>query len=285
MRSSVSEYDLVVARDLPAALDLLHANEGWRPFAGGTDLMVLLNAGRLVHRRLVGVNGIPELRHVEAADGFVLIGAAVTYSDIQNNPILQSEFPLLCQAASWTGGRANQNRGTLGGNIANASPAADSAPMLLVYDAELQLASRAGTRWLRYADFHLGYKQMDLRSDELITQIRLRRPANGLRQYARKVGTRKAQAISKVCFASAAERTGNVLSTIRIAVGSVAPIPLRCYETEKALQERELSPAVVANAKQVLAREISPITDIRSTGQYRAQVTVNLLGEFLENLL
>jgi CO/xanthine dehydrogenase FAD-binding subunit len=284
MRSLVSEYDLTIAKNLPAALDLLSAYEGWRPIAGGTDLMVLFNAGKLPYRRLISIRDVPELHEITTSREYVLIGAAATYTEIRNSSILQSEFPLLCQAASWTGGMANQNRGTIGGNIANASPAADSAPMLLVYDAELELTSSAGARWLPYSAFHLGYKQIELRPDELITRIRLPRISRELVQYARKVGTRKAQAISKVCFAAVAAHSDGAPCSIRIAVGSVAPVPLRCYATERVLQDHEFNPAVFAAAKETISREIRPITDIRSTDQYRARVTVNLLSEFLESI-
>jgi CO/xanthine dehydrogenase FAD-binding subunit len=284
MRALVSEYDLAVAKTLDEALGLLSANQGWRPIAGGTDLMVLFNAGKLPFRRLVSIRNIAELCEIRASGAHVSIGAAATYTAIRNDPVLQSEFPLLCQAASWTGAVANQNRGTLGGNIANASPAADSAPMLLAYDAELELVSSGGKRWLPYSAFHLGYKQMQLRPDELITTIRLLRSSQERVQYARKVGTRKAQAISKVCLAAVAERRNGGLANLRIAVGSVAPVPLRCYETEQILEDRPLTAAVISHATDTICREIRPITDLRSTERYRSQVTANLLGEFLENV-
>ena len=281
MRAAVSAYELTNARSLPRALDLI--NEGWRPIAGGTDVMVLFNAGRLPFRRLVSIRDLPELRQIEVSDTHVLLGSAITYSEIRNHSSLHSELPLLCQAAGWTGGTANQNRGTLGGNIANASPAADSAPMLLVYDAELELTSADGVRWLPYADFHVAYKTTQMREDELITRIRLPRPAQALNQYGRKVGTRNAQAISKVCFAATCECANDSLRNVRIALGSVAPTPLRCYRTESVLQDRVLTPDLIAAAKCTLRGEIRPITDIRSTAEYRTQVSANLLGEFLES--
>ena len=160
---------------------------------------------------------------------FVEIGAAATYSEIRAHDVVRAEFPLLSQSASWTGSIANQNRGTLGGNIANASPAADSSPVLLVYDAELKLRCSDGERWAAYSGFHLGYKSLAMQSGELITAIRLPRTTKSLAQYGRKVGTRKAQAISKVSFAATA-RNGS--REFRIAVGSVAPVPLRCVKTE-----------------------------------------------------
>ena len=191
---------------------------------------------------------------------------------------------MLCQAASETGGLAIQNRGTLGGNVANASPAGDSPPALLVYDAELELVSASGSRLIPYEGFHTGYKQMLMRPDELIKSIRLSRKHLPRRQYYRKVGTRKAQAISKICFAGLAELDGEQIKDIRIAVGSVAPVVVRCRGTEDILRGRKVDASAVSAARAELAREISPIDDIRSTAKYRLQVAMNVLEEFLMNL-
>ena len=284
MRSFVPDYDLTIVGSLSTALDFLGANELWRPIAGGTDLMVLFNAGKLPYRKLVSVREIPELREIMIGESAVSIGAAVSYTEIRNHPVLQREFPILCSAASWTGGIANQNRGTIGGNIINASPAADSCPPLLVYDAELELASKRGTRRVPYSDFHTGYKEMDLRADELLVRIHMSRRGGEWRQYSRKVGPRKAQAISKVCFAAAARVSGGVIEDVRIAVGSVAPIPLRCARAEASLLGQQISPQLIEQAWQTITAEVQPISDIRSTRDYRRLVTANLLTEFLETL-
>src|SRR6202021_4127221 len=167
-------YELLAPRNLGAALEMLTREPGvWRPFAGGTDLMVLLEAGKLPHRKFVSIWKFAELRGIEVSSEFLSIGALSTYTEIQRSEILQREFPLLCRAASETGSVATQNRGTLGGNIANASPAADSPPALLVYDAEIALTSAKGTRWLPYHGFWTGYKQTSLRPDEFIGRLRL----------------------------------------------------------------------------------------------------------------
>jgi CO/xanthine dehydrogenase FAD-binding subunit len=285
MRSHLPDFDLVIAEDLDAALGLLASGESWRPIAGGTDLMVLFNAGRLPYRKLVSIAKLPELTHITVSSHSVAIGAGVTYSAIQRHAILQAEFPLLCQAASWTGSAANQNRGTLGGNIANASPAADTPPALLVYDAELELISLEGARRIAYDQFHTGYKVMQMRADELLANIHLPRPNRTRKQYARKVGARKAQAISKVCFNAVAEMDSSVIRQIRIGLGSVAPVPLRCRQVEAALTGQPLTRALIELAREVIAQEIKPIDDIRSTSQYRSLVTQNLLSEFLGSLL
>jgi CO/xanthine dehydrogenase FAD-binding subunit len=282
MRSFVPDFDLVRASKLE---DALHAiGEGWRPIAGGTDLMVLFNAGKLPYRKLISVGRVPELLQVDVSDTEVCLGAAVTYTRIRQDPVLQREFAVLCATASWTGSLANQNRGTLGGNIVNASPAADSAPALLAYDAEVELVSLSGTRRIPYRHFHLGYKQMEMRDDELVRAIYLPRSSRESRSYCRKVGPRKAQAISKVCFVATARVTGSMVEDIRIAAGSVAPVPLRCYEAEAVIRGQRLTPDLITHASSTIAEEVQPITDIRSTREYRRAVTSNLLADFLQSL-
>lgn len=192
---------------------------------------------------------------------------------------------MLCQAASETGGLAIQNRGTLGGNIANASPAGDSPPALLAYDAEVELVSAGGTRRLPFEGFHTGYKQMLMRPDELIKSVRLPRAAAAPRaHYYRKVGTRKAQAISKICFAACAELGENRIKDVRIALGSVAPTVVRCRRTEDALRGRAPDAEAVGAAQAGLKSEIAPIDDIRSTADYRLRVALNVLEDFLLTL-
>jgi CO/xanthine dehydrogenase FAD-binding subunit len=285
MRAYIPAYDLRIPGSLSEALLTLAREPGvWQPFAGGTDLMVLLEAGKLPHKKYLSIAKLGDLRGIEVAADFVVLGALSTYTEIQKHPVLQAEFPLLCAAARETGSIATQNRGTLGGNIVNASPAADSPPALLVYDAEIELISVRKAHWLAYHGFHTGYKKMQLAPDELLRAIRLPRRAEPWRQYYRKVGTRKAQAISKVCFAGAALVAGGAIRDIRIALGSVAPVVLRAVKAENALRGCRLTPAHRAAAREMLAREIAPIDDIRSTARYRLRVAQNLLDEFLAQL-
>jgi CO/xanthine dehydrogenase FAD-binding subunit len=285
MRAFIPNYQLLTSESVSDALSLLADEPGvWRPFAGGTDLMVLLEAGKLPHKNYLNIWNLKELRGIEVTDQHVTLGGLTTYTEVQQEKVLQQEFPMLCQAASETGGLAIQNRGTLGGNIVNGSPAADSPPALLAYDAELELRSNKGARWVPYHQFHTGYKQMLITPDELLTRIRLPRAAEALQHYYRKVGTRKAQAISKVCFAGTAQVRDRTINDLRIALGSVAPVPLRCVKTEEALRGSELNQTSIDRAKAVLADEVVPIDDIRSTSNYRHQVSLNLLEDFLHRL-
>src|SRR5438132_1933514 len=145
MRDFVHSYQLTSPSTLSEALELLSSSNGaWKPFAGGTDLMVLLEAGKLPQTNYINIWNLKELRGIEVTDDHVSLGALTTYTEVQDSKVLREEFPMLSRAASETGGLAIQNRGTLGGNIVNASPAADSPPALLAYDAELELVSRQG---------------------------------------------------------------------------------------------------------------------------------------------
>ncbi|HEY0431556.1 MAG TPA: xanthine dehydrogenase family protein subunit M [Pyrinomonadaceae bacterium] len=285
MRAYIPDYSLASPQSLGDALGVLAGEPGvWQPFAGGTDLMVLLESGKLPHKNYLNIWNLAELRGIEAADNHITLGALTTYTEIQSDPILRAEFPMLCQAASETGGLAIQNRGTLGGNIANASPAADSPPALLAYNSELELLSVRGSRWVPYQNFHTGYKQMIMQPDELLARVRLPRLWPDLKHYYRKVGTRKAQAISKICFAATARINAGTVEHVRIALGSVAPVPLRCLKTEDVLRGQTLDQNTIEQAKAELAREIVPIDDIRSTRDYRLRVSLNVLEEFLLQL-
>ena len=285
MRSRPADYELVAPNNLASALSLLAQEPGtWLPIAGGTDLMVQYAAGHLAARKLVSIWNLPELRRIEILPGEIRVGAAYTYTDLIQNEVVNREFPLLTSAARWTGGVANQNRGTLGGNIVNASPAADSLPALLVYGAELILVSVRGERRISYENFHTGYRKTQCAADEVIQFICLPRRFSHYLSHTRKIGARNAQAISKVCLAALGRVAGGVIEDIRMAVGSVAPVPFRLAETEKVLCRERIDPALILLAKNTVAREIQPIDDIRSSARYRRAVTANLVAEFLNSL-
>src|SRR3984893_13766814 len=285
MRSNPADYQFAAPAVLRAVLSLLAADPGgWLPIAGGTDVMVQYAAGKLPARKLVSIWNLPELRRIEVTAEEIRIGAGCTYTDIRRHEIVGSEFPLLRSAARWTGGVANQNRGTIGGNIVNASPAADSLPALLVYDSELILVSIRGERRLPYASFHTGSKKTLLATDELLQAVCLPRRFSGYFSHARKVGARNAQAISKVCIAALGYLGDAVVEDGRIALGSVAPVPLRLTETEKIVRGKAIDSELLLLVRNAVADKIQSIDDIRSTARYRAAVAGNLVAEFLNRL-
>lgn len=285
MRSDVSQYEMIAPGSLDEVLTKMNSEPGkWTPFAGGTDLMVLMESGKLGKKNFVSLWQLQELQGITYTDEAVTFGAMTTYGQLQRHPKVREYFPMLIQAAKETGGLAIQNRGTLGGNIANASPAADTPPGLLVYDAELELSSVNGARWIPYDGFHTGYKQMNLGEAELITKIRVPRPDPNATHYFKKVGTRRAQAISKVVFAGYGVMSEGKVKTLRVAVGSVAAVTLRCHKTEDFLAGKALTEDVVAEAVTMFGEEISPLDDVRSTARYRRQVGKNLLEDFLKSL-
>ncbi|MHB8499385.1 MAG: 2-oxo-4-hydroxy-4-carboxy-5-ureidoimidazoline decarboxylase [Candidatus Acidiferrales bacterium] len=285
MRAQPAEYELVAPRTLSAVLSLLAQQPGaWLPIAGGTDVMVQYSAARLSARKLVSIWNLPELRGIGDLPGEIQIGAGCTYTDLREHATINREFTLLSSAASWTGGIANQNRGTLGGNIVNASPAADSLPALLVYEAELLLVSARGERRVPYASFHIDYRKTQLAPDELIRAICLKKQFSGYYAHARKVGARNAQAIAKVCLAALGRLADGVIADVRLAMGSVAAVPLRLIETERIIKGKQINPQLILSARRTAAAEIRPIDDIRSTVRYRAAVAGNLVAEFLERL-
>ena len=289
MRSDVTGYDLTAPPNLQAVLARIAAEPGHHTLlAGGTELMVALNTGRLESRSLLSIQHLRELRFIRITTDAVEIGSGTTFTDIRRNETIARELPLLVQAASWTGSIANQNRGTLGGNICNASPAADTPPALLAYDASVTLLSVRGERIVPYSRFHLGYKKTLLEPDEILYSVSVPLAYEGWRQYVRKVGTRNAQAISKTALAAVALVRANQIEDIRIGVASLADRPLRCAETEASVRGGSLAEGdletMVRRGRAALVREASPIDDIRSTAMYRSTVAANLLEEFLRQL-
>ena len=272
MRAYLPDFTLQRPADLQACLHMLHEHPGrFRPLAGGTDLMVLFNAGKLPPGELLDISRFQELQGIEVSPQSVRLGALATYRDILQHPLLKTEFPNLVQAAFWTGASAIQNRGTLGGNVANASPAADTPPALLSYGAQIELVSSQGTRTLDYAHFHLDYKKTAMRPDELIAALIVPRPGSARFHFYRKVGTRKAQAISKVCLAGCVDG-----GLVRLGFGAVAPVPAACPELAQALAALGRNPIGV-EVLSVLRQAVAPIDDIRSNREYRQRVCENLL--------
>jgi CO/xanthine dehydrogenase FAD-binding subunit len=273
------EPPVTSARDLAAAYAALAdgtAAEPVRPIAGGTDLMVTLT-GELAPppASVVDLWAVDALRGI-AIDGDALsLGALTTYTDIRRSPLCREHVPALVDAAATIGAAQIQNRGTLGGNIANASPAGDTLPVLLAADATFVLGSERGEREVRAEEFWTGYRRTALAHDELVVRIRIPLVA-GREMRFRKIGTRRAQAISKVVMAVAWQGDGTWRG-VRVALGSVAATPIRAAATESALEDRAPTPETADRAAETLAGELAPIDDVRSTAEYRRLVAARVL--------
>ena len=285
MRGDAEAHEFVAPGSLSAVLELMANAPGpWTPIAGGTELMVAHAAGRLPASRLISLWGIRDLRFIAATPASIAIGAGATFTDMRAHPEIASDLPLLAKASRWIGSIANQSRATLGGNLVNGSPAADSSPALLVYDAEVELISVRGRRRIAYSDFHTGYKKNVLAPDELLYAIHMPRRFAQHRQYLRKVGTRRAMAISKVALGATTLLHDGVISDLRLAAASLAAFPTRLYRAEAALQGQAIETKSIHAARVALLSEVIPIDDIRSTAEYRRRVAANLLEEFLAGL-
>jgi len=271
-------------RDLSEALGILTADSEARPIAGGTDLVVQLRDGRKRAGVVVDLSALA-LGGVEVRDGVVEIGAATRMDEIAGHPLIRAEFPALAEAAGLVGAWPIQCRATLGGNLANASPAADTAPPLLVADAQLKLVSGAGERTLALDGFFTGPGATVLRAGELIVAVLLPRAnGRGARRIERfaKVGHRREQIISVVSLAGRVEvAEGGSLASVRLALGSVAPIPVRARHAEAQLQGRILSSELVRDAISALQDDIAPIDDVRAPAGYRRIAAAVLLERFL----
>ena len=267
MRTAVTPLTIATPRTLDDALALIR-DEPLVPIAGSTDLYVGLNFGTLTAQRFMDITRLPELRGIAERDDRLVIGAGTTYTTIMQSPLVQQRLPMLVHAASQVGGVQIQNRGTLGGNVANGSPAGDSLPVLAAAEALLVLRSSAAERRVAFTEFYTGYRASVLRPDELIVEIEFPRVDGA--QWFRKVGTRAAQAISKLVIAAVRAPQP------RIAIGSVAATTVRLPHTEAALA----AGATIDDAVNILETEIAPIDDIRSSADYRRQVAGNLLRCF-----
>ena len=272
-------------RDLPAAYAVLasgSADAPVKPVAGGTDLMVSLT-GELAPppTSVVDLWAIEALRGI-AIDGDALtLGALTTYTDVRRSALCREHVPALVEAAATIGAAQIQNRGTLGGNIANASPAGDTLPVLLAADAVIVVGSERGERDVPAAEFWTGYRETALAHDELIVRIRLPLAAEREMRF-RKVGTRRAQAISKVVIAVAWQGDGS-WRDVRVALGSVAATPVRAAATEAALEDRRPTPETADAAAETLAGELAPIDDVRSTAEYRRLVAARVLHRIVRD--
>ncbi len=268
MRTAVSSLSLLEPKSMNEALRMLCDEGPLTPLAGCTDLYVNLNFGTLKEKRFLNLWLLAALRGIRLRGSILSIGALTTYTELQRSPLVRKRLPMLAAAAREVGGVQVQNRGTIGGNIVNASPAGDTLPVLAAAEATLVLDSAAGRRRVPFDSFYTGYRKTVMRPDELLVSIEI--PKVSGRQHFRKVGTRAAQAISKVVMAAVFG------PSVRIAIGSVAPTVIRARRTEDLLG----SGGSIQDARRTLLEEIVPIDDLRSTAEYRRQVSANVLERF-----
>jgi xanthine dehydrogenase small subunit len=283
VRGDPATIEVLRPRSVPAAVRAFAQRPDAIPLAGGTDFMVAWNLGLLNHRTVLDLSALAAWQTIEKRMRHLRIGALATHAQLVAHPLVRKEFPLLAEAAAMIGGVAIQNRGTLGGNIANASPAGDTFPPLAVYEALVHTVSPTGRRTLPFPDVFAGVKKTHLRPSELIAAIDLPiadpRPS---RQLFRKVGTRAAQALSKTVAAGLLWRhkDGRV-KELRFALGSMAPTVRRLSKVEAFVAGKKTGRDVVEEACRLLTDEVSPIDDVRSTAKYRLHVSCNILRSFL----
>lgn len=279
-----AEPPVITPRSIPEAYALLSAHT-YRPIAGGTDLMVQ-TTGELGEppERVMDIWRLGELRGISLEGGgdALVIGALTTYTELRRSPLVSEHVPALGDAAATIGAAQIQNRGTLGGNIVNASPAGDMLPVLLAADAGIVLGSQRGERIVAASEFWTGYRRTARGEDELVVRVRLPLLPRRMIRF-RKVGTRRAQAISKVVMALAYRSDGGVWRDVRVGLGSVAERPIRVPETERVLEGAAPRESVADHAAATIAREISPIDDVRSTADYRRAVTARILHRMLRD--
>ncbi|TBR23785.1 xanthine dehydrogenase family protein subunit M [bacterium] len=274
------------ARTPEEALRLAEKHPDAKPLAGGTDLMVAWNAGRLDGKTMLDLSPLKAWARISPAKDGADVGALVTHARLMRHPEVLKFWPLLAEACGTVGGPQIQARGTLGGNIANASPAGDPFPPLAVYEARVRLVHAGGRRELAFLDVFAGVKKTHLAPGELIESVHLPHPPKPSRQLFRKIGTRAAQAISKTMMAGLLwlERDGAVRE-VRFALGSMAPTVKRLHAAEEFLRGRRLDRPTVDKAVELLAADVSPIDDVRSTRAYRLRAAQNVFRGFLEGRL
>ncbi|HEY4242274.1 MAG TPA: xanthine dehydrogenase family protein subunit M [Kofleriaceae bacterium] len=265
-------------RDLDEAVATRAAHPDWMVLAGGTDLMVNANhkaepAGILDLWRLDAIGGI------RASEATIEIGAGATWHEVERHEVIRAKLPALAQAAREIGALQIQARATLGGNVGTSSPVGDSLPVLLALDATLEVASVRGRRRVPYREWCTGYRKTQLAPDELIASASIPVPPASTRVVFRKVGTRRAQSISKVMGAAAIALDGDLVTSARVALGAVADRPVRIALVEQQVVGLRLGPAAEA-ARAALRGAIRPIDDVRSTASYRRTVAENLVARF-----
>jgi len=276
--------NFIDAKNLKEALTAKGEYTDYHVLAGGTDLCVLMNGKIIEPKGLISIWGIEELKGLSEGNDAVTIQTLTTHSDIIESDLLAKYFPALVQACQTIGARQIQNRGTIGGNVMNASPAGDVMPALLVYDAEVMIASERGHRSIPFKDLHTGYKQLSVHPDEILVGFKIPKPTKLESAAFIKIGSRRAQAISKIMGAFRARVVDNTIDSMAIAYGCVAPIPLRLFDVESQLVGKKFDEGLIDYAADLVLQAVAPIDDIRSTADYRSHVASVLIKRFLRTL-
>lgn len=250
--------------------------------AGGTNIMPNVRAEKLNDKNLINIRGLGELRFIKDLDDKIIIGPLTTISDLEKSPVIEKYAHSLFQAAHDFADPTTRNSATVGGNIANASPAADTATPLLACNASVKVESAdRGERTICIKEFFQGVGKTALEPDEMITAIEIKKnTANSNSQFI-KLGLRNAMAISLISIAVGLEAKEGKVQEINVSLGSVAPTPVRAFNTEKYLQENGLTEEAIQKAKKMVSEEISPIDDIRASAEYRKEVAGVLLERAL----
>lgn len=266
-------------RSVKEALETRAAHPDWMVLAGGTDLMVSAN-----HRAepvgMLDLWRLDELCFIRADRDKVSIGAGATWWEIENHAVIGNRLTPLAAAAREIGALQIQARGTLGGNVGTSSPVGDSLPALLALDAEIEVASVRGRRRIPYSEYCTGYRTTQLAADELIIAAHLPLPETTQSLMWRKVGTRRAQSISKVMGAAAIAVDGGTVVSARVAFGAIANRPIRLTGIEEAVKGLRVGTQAADAARMAMRAAIKPIDDVRSTASYRLQVAENLVARF-----
>lgn len=279
----MSRFDYYKPRSLDEAWELKEKIPGALFVAGGTDLMVKIKDGEVWPPALISLRSVPELSGIDNGD-VTRIGASTTISDLLEHPSLRRKYPVLVEAAGRLGGSQIRNVATIGGNLCNCSPCADTATPLLVLEAKVRIRGRAGDREIPIDDFFAGPGESCLATGEILTDVLLDPP----RPDARAVFLKKGRVRMDLAVASVAvllEMEGKRCSRARIAAGSVAPVPLRLLKVEKLLEGNEISKELLSRARDIASREVSPITDIRATEDYRRLIIGVYVKRAVEKLL
>jgi CO/xanthine dehydrogenase FAD-binding subunit len=279
-------FDLLQPTTLTEALQMLSETPKAVPLAGGTNLLVNLRGGRETAETLLDLGRLDELSGIEVSGSDIVIGAMTTVAELRTSPVIAEQVPLLREACGLFAAPLVRNRATIGGNLVDASPAADLAPPLLALDAKLELRSVGGRRLVPIGEFFVSVRETVRRQDELLTAIRLPVPAQGERTAYRKLGLRKADAISVVSAAvKASFRDDGVCESVRIALGAVAPTPIRAWHAEATLKGTELTTEAASVAAKLAGETSQPIDDVRGSAEYRRREVEVLVRRCLSRLM